>query len=163
MANPGMPTVRRGDTGEAVAQAQRGLRRTPNLGLEVDGDFGPATEAATKEFQQQAGLAVTGVVDAATWEALPSGLPMPVLRRGDEGDVVRNLQTILTMGAAELWKTTPQGVDGEFGGNTEASVRAFQAWARIGADGVVGAQTWSALGALEFVVGIQHAAAVEVC
>src|SRR6188508_890289 len=130
MPNPAMPTVQKGDEGDAVAQAQRALRRTPNLGLEVDGEFGPLTEGATKEFQKQAGLPVTGVVDDATWQALPTGLPMPVLKKGAKGDAVRNLQSILTWGAFDLWKTTPQGVDGEFGSNTEASVRAFQTWAR---------------------------------
>jgi peptidoglycan hydrolase-like protein with peptidoglycan-binding domain len=160
MPNPPMPTVQHGDTGEAVAQAQRALRRTPNLGLDVDGEFGPLTETATKEFQKQAGLPVTGVVDEATWQALPTGLPMPVLKRGAKGDVVRNLQTVLTMGAFELWKTTPQGVDGDFGGNTETSVRAFQTWARIDVDGIVGPQTWDALSGLEFVVGIQHSVGV---
>ncbi|GIJ68491.1 peptidoglycan-binding domain-containing protein [Virgisporangium ochraceum] len=160
MANPGMPTVKNGDEGDAVAQAQRALRRTPNLGLAVDGEFGPLTEAATKDFQKQAGLPVTGVVDEATWQALPTGLPMPVLQRGSKGDVVRNLQTILTMGAYDLWRTTPQGVDGDFGGNTETSVRAFQTWARIGVDGIVGPETWNALSALEFVVGVQHAVGV---
>jgi peptidoglycan hydrolase-like protein with peptidoglycan-binding domain len=157
MPNPSMPTVQHGDEGDAVAQAQRALRRTPNFTLDVDGEFGPDTEAATKDFQKQAGLPVTGIVDDATWQALPTGLPMPVLRKGAKGAVVSNLQTILTMGAYDLWKTTPQGVDGEFGSNTEASVRAFQTWARIGIDGIVGAETWGALSALEFVVGIQHA------
>jgi len=152
-----MPTVQHGSKGEPVSQAQRALRRTPNLALQVDGEFGPLTETATKEFQKQAGLPVTGVVDEATWQALPTGLPMPVLKKGVKGDVVRNLQTILTMGAFDLWKTTPQGVDGEFGSNTEASVRAFQTWARLQVDGIVGTNTWNALSALEFVVGVQHA------
>ena len=48
MPNPSMPTVQYGDKGEPVAQAQRALRRTPNLTLEVDGEFGPLTETATK-------------------------------------------------------------------------------------------------------------------
>jgi len=156
-----MPAVQHGDKGDAVSQAQRALRRTPNLALDVDGEFGPKTETATKEFQQQAGLPVTGVVDEATWQALPTGLPMPVLKKGTKGDIVRNLQTILTMGAFDLWKTTPQGVDGEFGSNTDASVRAFQTWARIQVDGVVGSNTWNALSALEFVAGIQHAVGVQ--
>lgn len=160
MPNPSMPTVQYGDKGEPVSQAQRALRRTPNLGLEVDGEFGSLTQTATKEFQKQVGLPVTGVVDEATWQALPTGLPMPVLKKGAKGEIVRNLQTILTMGAFDLWKTTPQGVDGEFGSNTEASVRAFQTWARIQVDGIVGSNTWSALSALEFVVGIQHAVGV---
>jgi peptidoglycan hydrolase-like protein with peptidoglycan-binding domain len=160
MPNPAMPTVQHGDKGDAVSQAQRALRRTPNLALVVDGEFGTQTETATKEFQKQAGLPVTGVVDDATWQALPTGLPLPVLRLGAKGDLVRNLQTILTMGAFDLWETTPQGIDGAFGGNTEASVRAFQKWARIQVDGEVGSQTWNALSALEFVVGIQHAVGV---
>jgi peptidoglycan hydrolase-like protein with peptidoglycan-binding domain len=160
MPNPAMPTVQHGDKGDAVSQAQRALRRTPNLTLEVDGVFGPLTESATEDFQKQAGIPVTGVVDQATWQALPTGLPMPVLQRGAKGELVRNLQTILTMGAFDLWKTTPQGIDGEFGSNTETSVRAFQKWARIGVDGAVGTKTWNALSALEFVAGIQHAVGV---
>jgi peptidoglycan hydrolase-like protein with peptidoglycan-binding domain len=161
MPNPGQPTVRVGDTGEPVKQAQRALRRTPNTSLEVDGDFGPLTEAATKQFQQQAGLPVTGIVDEATWTALPTGFPMPVLSQGSRGDAVRSLQAVLTNGAFGLWEVTPQGVDGDFGSNTAASVRAFQQWARIAVDGVVGQQTWDAATSLEFMVGIQHALGVQ--
>jgi len=83
--NPGQPTVHAGDSGDAVRQAQRALRRTPNTTLEVDGIFGPLTETATKQFQQQAALPVTGVVDEATWAALPTGNPMPVLSEGSSG------------------------------------------------------------------------------
>lgn len=161
MANPGQPTVQHGDTGDAVRQAQRALRRTPNTTLEVDGSFGPLTETATKEFQQQAGLPVTGVVDEATWKALPNGNAMPVLSEGSTGAAVRSLQEVLTNGAFGLWETTPQGVDGVFGPNTTASVRAFQAWARLEADGVVGQQTWDAATSLEFMVGLQHAVGVQ--
>ena len=55
MANPGQPTVALGATGDVVRRLQRAWRRTPNLGL-VDGDFGPATDQAVREFQQGAGL-----------------------------------------------------------------------------------------------------------
>jgi peptidoglycan hydrolase-like protein with peptidoglycan-binding domain len=41
---------------------QRALRRTPNLGLVVDGVFGPTTEAATNEFQSGAALTADGIV-----------------------------------------------------------------------------------------------------
>jgi peptidoglycan hydrolase-like protein with peptidoglycan-binding domain len=44
MANPGQPTIQLGSTGDVVRRAQRALRRTPNLGLVVDGIFGPLTE-----------------------------------------------------------------------------------------------------------------------
>ena len=163
MPNPGQPTVQIGDSGDAVQQAQRGLRRSPNTTLEVDGSFGPLTETATKEFQQQVGLPVTGVVDEATWNALPNGNPMPVLSQGSTGPVVTSLQEILTKGAVGLWGITPQGIDGEFGPNTAASVRAFQTWARIDVDGVVGQQTWDAATALEFMVGLEHVAGSEIC
>ena len=51
------------------------------LGLPADGYFGPGTEAAVREFQGRAGLAVSGVMDAATWSALgvTSAAPYPDL------------------------------------------------------------------------------------
>ena len=161
MANYGQPVVKIGDTGEPVAQAQRGLRRTPNLTLVVDGDFGPLTEAATKEFQQSVGLTVTGIVDESTWRLLPNGSPMPTLKEGDTSDAVTSLQEVLTRGAFGLWGTTPKGIDGEFGPNTAASVRAFQKWARLEPDGVVGQKTWDAATSLEFMVGLQHTIGVQ--
>jgi peptidoglycan hydrolase-like protein with peptidoglycan-binding domain len=62
MPNPGQPTISAGATGDAVRRLQRALRRTPNLGLLVDGIFGPVTETAVKEFQQGAGLTPDGIV-----------------------------------------------------------------------------------------------------
>jgi peptidoglycan hydrolase-like protein with peptidoglycan-binding domain len=81
---------------------------------------------------------------------------MPVLSKGSTGPAVRSLQQMLTGGAYGLWEVTPKGIDGEFGENTAASVRAFQAWARLEVDGIVGQKTWDAAGAPEFVVGLKH-------
>lgn len=156
MPNAGWPEVKLGDSGDAVKQAQRGLRRTPNTSLVVDGQFGTLTETATKEFQQSVGLQPTGVVNEATWNLLPNGSPMPTLREGSKGEAVRSLQEVLTRGAIGLWEVTPKGIDGEFGPNTAASVRAFQKWARLEADAVVGQQTWDAATSLEFMVGLQY-------
>src|ERR1700738_4626283 len=99
MPNPGQPTIAPGATGEAVRRLQRALRRTPNLGLAVDGVFGPKTETAVKDFQQGAGVAVDGIVGPLTWAALPDGGPMPTLQLGSSGDVVKGLQRGLTNGA----------------------------------------------------------------
>jgi len=143
MPNPGQPTIGLGATGAVVRRLQRALRRTPDLGLAVDGIFSSQLETAVKEFQQGAGLVVDGIVGPLTWNALPDGGPMPTLKEGDSGDVVRSLQTVLTNGAPGNWGTTPQGIDGDFGPHTKASVEAFQSWGGVAADGVVGDQTWS--------------------
>ena len=143
MPNPGQPTIGPGATGAVVRRLQRALRRTPDLGLAVDGIFSSQLETAVKEFQQGAGLVVDGIVGPLTWDALPDGGPMPTLKEGDSGDVVRSLQTVLTNGAPGNWGTTPQGIDSDFGPHTKASVEAFQSWGGVAADGVVGDQTWS--------------------
>lgn len=40
------------------------------LGITVDGDFGPKTENAVKEWQQKNNLTVDGIVGPATWDAM---------------------------------------------------------------------------------------------
>lgn len=61
---------------------------------------------------------------------------LPVLQLGSEGPEVAKLQKLLGVTA-----------DGQFGHKTEATVRAFQKKKKLVADGKVGPQTWSALGA----------------
>jgi peptidoglycan hydrolase-like protein with peptidoglycan-binding domain len=161
MPNPGQPTISLGATGDAVRRLQRALRRTPMWGFVVDGVFGPATEAAVKEFQQGS-LVADGVVGPLTWAALPSGAPMPRLQEGSSGEVVKSLQQVLTTGAPGGWNILPGAIDGSFGAATKASVQAFQTWGGVTSDGIVGDQTWGVqLGAagatLESEVGLQDA------
>jgi peptidoglycan hydrolase-like protein with peptidoglycan-binding domain len=158
MPNPGQPTIQLGSTGDAVRRLQRALRRTPDLGLVVDGVFGPAVETAVKDFQEGAGLVVNGIVDSLTWNGLPDGGAMPLLREGSSGEVVRALQRVLTNGAPGQWQP-PQGIDGDFGPHTKASVMGFQSWGGVPADGIVGDQTWAvslhaASSTLETAVGL---------
>jgi peptidoglycan hydrolase-like protein with peptidoglycan-binding domain len=145
MSNPGQPTISPGATGDVVRRLQRGLRRTPDLELKVDGIFGWQTESAVKAFQKGESLAPDGVVGPLTWQVLPDGGPMPLLAEGSTGDVVADLQTILSNGAPGQWGLGPQGVDGDFGPHTRASVEAFQNWGDVSEDGVVGDQTWAVL------------------
>ena len=159
MPNPSQPTIGPGATGDVVRRLQRALRRTPDLGISIDGVFGPQLEAAVKSFQEGSGLAVDGVVGPLTWNALPAGGAMPFLSEGSSGAVVQSLQTLLTNGALGDWGTTPLGIDGFFGPHTKASVEAFQAWGGVTVDGVVGDQTWSvslhaASSTLESAVGL---------
>ena len=62
-------TYRPGKPGAGVRDIQEGLNRL-GYGLNVDGDFGPLTEAAVRKFQAVKGLEVDGVVGPATWAAL---------------------------------------------------------------------------------------------
>jgi serine-type D-Ala-D-Ala carboxypeptidase (penicillin-binding protein 5/6) len=61
-----------GSSGKLVEDLQRTLnaRLEPSADLNIDGDFGPITEAAVRRFQQQHDLEATGIVDAATWQHL---------------------------------------------------------------------------------------------
>jgi hypothetical protein len=71
----GRPVLRQGSTGTAVSSVQAFLRRVfPSYagGLVIDGDFGPATDAAVREFQRRVGLSVDGVIGPATWAKLES-------------------------------------------------------------------------------------------
>ncbi|SDL17564.1 Putative peptidoglycan binding domain-containing protein [Lentzea albidocapillata subsp. violacea] len=69
------PTIRRGSTGSVVREVQRILNAWyPSLpALDVDGDFGPLTDARVRYMQSRAGLAVDGVVGPATWRRLLGG------------------------------------------------------------------------------------------
>jgi len=65
-----MPTLRRGNQGDEVADLQTILNARYGADLEVDGNFGKSTEAAVKAFQKANGLTADGVVGPKTWKAL---------------------------------------------------------------------------------------------
>ncbi len=62
------PTLRRGDAGEAVMVLQRAL------GLVVDGQFGPRTEAAVRQWQRDRALVPDGIVGPRSWAMLDTVL-----------------------------------------------------------------------------------------
>jgi N-acetyl-anhydromuramyl-L-alanine amidase AmpD len=67
----------RGDRGDDVAAWQQQLNGI-GFTLVVDGDFGPATEAATRSFQRDAGLVADGIVGPRTRAAMAALLvPSP--------------------------------------------------------------------------------------
>lgn len=61
--------LRKGDQDGQVKLVQEWLSLHGEQ-VAVDGDFGPATEAALKDFQARAGVPLTGVVDEATFGRL---------------------------------------------------------------------------------------------
>jgi peptidoglycan hydrolase-like protein with peptidoglycan-binding domain len=75
--------VKQGSQGDAVRGVQeefqfRNLSGDPSQGLQVDGIFGPKTDAAVRGFQQALhadipSVAVDGIVGPITWRALVSG------------------------------------------------------------------------------------------
>lgn len=64
--SPGRPTLRRGMIGALTRLVQA------KVGLTVDGNFGPKTEAAVRKFQRDHGLVPDGIVGPKTWKALDS-------------------------------------------------------------------------------------------
>ncbi len=66
-------------------------------------------------------------------------LNWPLEQEGSTGENVRSVQYLLNDHGAAL------AVDGDFGPQTAAAVRSFQASHGPGADGMVGHQTWPAL------------------
>ncbi len=65
--------------------------------------------------------------------------PWPLVRKGDQQHPVKTLQYLLRARGHNLT------VDGIFGPNTDAAVRAFQQQKGLAVDGIVGPNTWSTL------------------
>lgn len=135
---------------------KRGLKGAPvkrlqeKLGITADGDFGPGTERAVKEFQTANGLAVDGIAGPDTFSAM--GLhELVLLRKGSRGAAVKRLQEGLGIGA-----------DGIFGSGTEAAVKEFQTANGLDADGLAGPETLAKLDSFEEMTPeVAEAAAVQ--
>jgi peptidoglycan hydrolase-like protein with peptidoglycan-binding domain len=139
-------TVGPGSTGEDVKRVQRGLARQLlwNPFGPITGVFDSSLETSVKLFQQNSGLPVTGIVDAATWAKLPAYTEgSSLLQQGATGPVVGWLQQALKGQDIAIQFTPYAGaIDGIFGPQTLAAVKALQTWAGQPASGVVGDDTW---------------------
>ena len=127
-----------------VAALQVALRARGLYAGSIDGLKGPLTSAATKRFQQQAGLAPSGLIGTNTREALGRYgrhvLGGRLLARGARGWDVAALQFLLA------WHGFPSAtIDGVLGVHTDRAVRRFQRWAGLSVDGVAGLSTVAAL------------------
>ena len=164
-AYPGTP-LREGSAGQNVRLVQFWLKiaRTVYTSLEsvaVDGKFGAGTASAVRRFQRYFGLTADGVVGRTTWQKLyevyndianrllssslrPGEYP-GVLRTGSSGTAVRELQFYLYLMSAYESSIPSVSIDGKFGADTERAVRAYQRFAGLTVDGVVGRTTWNSL------------------
>lgn len=68
--NVQVTVCKKGAKGETVKAMQALLNMRTGAGLEIDGSFGGATDAALRQYQASRGLAVDGSCGAATWTAL---------------------------------------------------------------------------------------------
>ena len=137
------PSLALGARGQDVQRAQTIFVMIKTLGVDqIDGTFGPVTQAAVKDFQHGEGLAADGVIGNATWAKMPADPDTPVVQRGATGGAVSGLQKgLLKFGGAGS-ATDPGAADGNFGPRTEAAVEAYQAQHALQNDGVVGPRTW---------------------
>ena len=158
-------SFKHGDTGAEVKRMQTRLKELGYLNGKADGDFGDATEAAVRYFQQRNNLTVDGKAGQKTLDKLYSSsakaakaTPTPTakptktpkvtatpkaesldyyLENGASGTKVRTLQNRLI----ELGWLSGQA-DGKYGNATEYAVKAFQKrYSSLWDDGVAGPDT----------------------
>lgn len=159
------PTIKLGSKGADVKKAQKLLiAKGYSCGAAgADGDFGAGTYNAVKKFQVANGLEADGIVGAKTWAALlkteqpkpeqtepekepeepmtPTGstciVDLPIIKQGNKGFTVIAVQTLLGKNNFSV-----NYIDGDFGPDTLAKVKAFQKAKGLTADGIVGSKTW---------------------
>ena len=156
------PKLRRGDSGEAVAQLQEALIKLGYLAGTADGNYGSKTMEAVKAFQRNNGLTADGVAGeetqkvlysgnakkpqaTATPTATPKASPTPApsdapLKVGSKGAAVKSLQQMLIK-LGYLSGTA----DGVFGNKTAEAVKAYQKAKKLKVDGVAGKKTLDSL------------------
>ncbi|WP_316862458.1 peptidoglycan-binding protein [uncultured Cohaesibacter sp.] len=139
-----MSILKKGLKGAPVKRLQEAL------GIDADGDFGPATDKAVREFQKANGLAVDGIAGPDTFTAM--GLhELVLLRVGSRGATVKAMQEDLGIGA-----------DGIFGQGTKKAVMAFQEENGLVVDGMAGPATLAKMKSFEAVVTKDVVAKAEV-
>ena len=166
---PGYP-LQNGSSGPEVVVVQTELNRIaqnypaiPKI-PEVDGIYGPRTEAAVRRFQEIFDLTVDGIVGRSTWYELVrlytavtrlselrslgqqfyanSWEYQNALQQGDRGQGVRHLQYMLSVLSEFIPQIPEVEVDGIFGSATRSAVIAAQGYLGLPRTGAVDEESW---------------------
>jgi peptidoglycan hydrolase-like protein with peptidoglycan-binding domain len=123
-----------GRAGAGTGRVTTGARNP--LVVPIDGVFGTSTSRGIQGVQAGLGLPQTGIVDAATWQAL-----IVRVGPGSTGDAVMALQRELRQKRG----ATNVPINGVYGATTTAAVTAFQQHMGLPATGIADLPTWRAL------------------
>lgn len=118
-----MAILKKGLAGEPVRRLQA------KLGVTADGQFGPGTETALKDWQKKNSLSADGIAGPDTFMSM--GLyELILLKDGTRGSTVKALQEKLGVTA-----------DGQFGAGTQKALMEYQKANGLKADGFAGPAT----------------------
>ncbi len=137
-----------GSTGDNVKILQEKLKILGYYNPVITGSFGMSTMVGVKAFQEQYGLAVTGIVDNETWNLLyeltsPKIAPIslyPTLSYGSTGEEVKDLQIKLK---TLLYYTGT--INSSFDLETENAVKRLQLNNNLTSNGIVNSNTWNTI------------------
>jgi hypothetical protein len=120
-----------GDSGTDVLALQR-LLRGRGHDVPVNGHFAAATRDAVAGYQRSVGLAVTGVANVSTWQAI-----VPTLAHGSSGEAVLALKELLN-----AKRGAGLSLSANFESATRGAVRTFQRHVGLADTGTVNTETW---------------------
>ena len=150
--------LQRGDRGAEVSDLQSALTQAGCYEGPITGNFGSLTEAGVITCQNKLGLTADGIAGSKTLAMIQvsgttaqpfQGFANPtqtapsrenIIQKGSSGETVRSLQAQL-----KRLNYYTGSVDGVYGNQTEAAVRAFQQASQLPVDGKVGTQELAAL------------------
>jgi len=139
-----------GASGPVVQEIQT-LLRAKGYALGLDGNYGPETTRAVRQFQQDHQIEANGFVGQTTLAALEKSASrnpelqavrqgQVILQAGDKGDAVRSVQQRLM-----AWGYSGVSADGDYGPKTADAIRRFQRDHKLASNGRVGTSTLNAL------------------
>ena len=126
-------------------------------------EYSDEAAMAVRAFQEAYGLPVTGEIDGQTWDQITEAyrkltaeaIPLRVfpsgrflLRRGDSGEQVLLVQSLLDLAAKQYANIEPAGISGIFDEETEDAVRSLQRAAGLPETGELNLTTWNRLAML---------------